>query len=157
MHQGDGKLWLGVQDLPINDLVIDASDIDPQRTPDTLMLHEGGLPRRFERLPATAPDAASLADALCGNYTSTDLDATAQMALVDGTLQLTVQGRHGQHLCLLTPLSADVMVLTSANPVLARMGKSILNVERKAGRVVGLRLDTLRTRNIHLARQESRA
>ncbi|QNK69248.1 serine hydrolase domain-containing protein [Variovorax sp. PAMC26660] len=157
MHQGDGKLWLGVQDLPINDLVIDASDIDPQRTPDTLVLHEGGLPRRFERLPATAPDAASLADALCGNYTSADLDATAQMALVDGTLQLTVQGRHGQHLCLLTPLSADVMVLTSANPVLARMGKSILNVERKAGRVVGLRLDTLRARNIHLARQESRA
>jgi hypothetical protein len=37
------------------------------------------------------------------------------------------------------------------------MGKSILNVERKAGRVVGLRMDTLRTRNIHLARQEQRA
>lgn len=157
MHQGDGKLWLGLQDLPVNDLVLDASDIDPQRAPDTLVLHEGGLPRRFERLAETAPDAASLADQLCGDYTSADLDATARMALVDGTLLLTVQGRHGQHVCALAPLSADVMTLTSTDPVLARMGKSVLNVERKAGRVVGLRLDTLRTRNIHLARQEPRA
>lgn len=157
MHQGDGKLWLGLQDLPVNDLVIDAGDIDPQRTPEALVLHEGGQPRRFERLPETAPDAVSLADQLCGDYTSPDLDATAQMALVDGKLLLTVQGRHGQHVCALTPLSADVMVLASADPVLAQLGKSILNVERKAGRVVGLRLDTMRSRNIHLGRQEPRA
>lgn len=157
MHQGDGKLWLGLQDLPVNDLVLDASDLDPQRAPDTLVLHEGGQPRRFERLAEAAPDAASLADALCGDYTSADLDATAHMALVDGTLLLTVHGRHGQHVCALAPLSADVMTLTSTDPVLSQMGKSILNVERKAGRVVGLRLDTLRTRNIHLARQEPRA
>ena len=157
LHQGDGKLWLGLQDIPVNDLVIEAGDIDPQRAPDALVLHEGGQPRRFERLPETAPDAASLADQLCGDYTSPDLDATAQMALVDGKLLLTVQGRHGQHVCALTPLSADVMVLASADPVLAQLGKSILNVERKAGRVVGLRLDTMRTRNIHLARQEPRA
>ncbi|MDM0007922.1 serine hydrolase domain-containing protein [Variovorax sp. J22G73] len=161
LHQGDGKLWLGLQDLPVNDLVLDAADIaargDRTGAPDTLVLHEGGLPRRFERLSENAPDAAALADALCGDYASADLDATARMALVDGTLLLTVQGRHGQHVCALTPLSADVMTLTSNDPVLARMGKSVLNVERKAGRVVGLRLDTLRTRNIHLARQESRA
>lgn len=157
MHQGDGKLWLGLQDLPVNDLVLDAGDIDPQRAPDTLVLHEGGQPRRFERLDAAVPDAASLAEQLCGDYTSADLDATGRMTLVDGTLLFTVQGRHGQHACALTPLSADVMTLVSTDPVLSQMGKSILNVERKAGRVVGLRMDTLRTRNIHFARQEQRA
>jgi CubicO group peptidase (beta-lactamase class C family) len=157
MNQGDGKLWLGLQDLPTNDLVLDTSDIDPQRAPDALVLHEGGQPRRFERLPETAPDAASLADQLCGDYTSPDLDATAHMALVDGKLLLTVQGRHGQHVCVLTPLSADVMTLASVDPVLAQLGKSILNVKRKDGRVVGLQFATTRSRNIHLARQEPRA
>ncbi|MFH0130524.1 serine hydrolase domain-containing protein [Variovorax sp. VaC1] len=157
MHQGEGKLWLGLQDLPVNDLVLDAGDIDPQRAPDTLVLHEGGQPRRFERMGETVPDVATLAEQLCGDYTSADLDATAQMALVDGRLLLTVQGRHGQHACALTPVSADVMTLTSTDPVLSQMGNSLLNVERKAGRVVGLRLDTLRTRNIHLVRQEPRA
>lgn len=157
MNQGDGKLWLGLQDLPTNDLVLDASDIDPQRAPDALVLHEGGQPRRFERLPETAPDAVSLAEQLCGDYTSPDLDATAQMVLVDGKLQLTVQGRHGQHVCVLTPLSADVMTLASVDPVLAQLGKSVLNVKRKEGRVVGLQFATTRSRNIHLARQEPRA
>ena len=157
LNQGDGKLWLGLQDLPTNDLVIDTTDIDPQRAPDAFVLHEGGQPRRFERLPETAPDAASLADALCGDYTSPDLDATARMVLVDGRLQLTVQGRHGQHACVLTPLSADVATLASVDPVLAQLGKSVLTVERQGGRVVGLRFATTRSRNIHLARQEPRA
>ena len=157
LNQGDGKLWLGLQDLPTNDLVIDTTDIDPQRAPDAFVLHEGGQPRRFERLPETAPDAASLADELCGDYTSPDLDATARMVLVDGRLQLTVQGRHGQHACVLTPLSADVATLASVHPVLAQLGKSVLNVERKGGRVVGLLFATTRSRNIHLARQEPRA
>lgn len=157
LNQGDGKLWLGLQDLPTNDLVIDTADIDPQRAPDAFVLHEGGQPRRFERLPETAPDAASLADALCGDYTSADLDATAQMVLVDGRLQLTVQGRHGQHVCVLTPLSADVATLASVDPVLAQLGKSVLTVERQGGRVVGLRFATTRSRNIHFARQEPRA
>ncbi len=57
----------------------------------------------------------------------------------------------------MTPLSADLMTLVSTDPVLSQMGKSVLNVERKEGRVVGLRLSTLRTRNIHLVRQEPRA
>ncbi|MFM9924721.1 serine hydrolase domain-containing protein [Variovorax sp. H27-G14] len=157
LHQGEGKLWLGLQDLPINDLVLDASDIDPQRAPDTLVLHEGGQPCRFERLPENVPDIAAVAAQLCGDYTSADLDATARMALVDGALLLTVQGRHGQHVCALTPISADVMTLTSTDPVLSQMGQSTLTVERKQGRVTGLRLHTLRTRNIHLARQESHA
>nr|WP_255519258.1 serine hydrolase domain-containing protein [Xylophilus sp. ASV27] len=157
MHQGEGRLWLGLQDLPVNDLVIDAGDIDPQRTPDTLVLYEGGEPRRYERLHAPAPDAAALAEKLCGDYTSADLDATAQLTLANGALLLTVHGRHGQHACVLKPLSPDVMTLTSTDPVLSQMGKSILNVERKAGRVTGLRLSTLRTRNIHLVRQEPRA
>ena len=157
MHQGGGKLWLGLQDLPVNDLVLDAGDIDPQRAPDTLVLHEGGQPRRFERMGEAVPDAASLAAQLCGDYTSADLDATAQVALADGTLLLTVQGRHGQLVCALTALSADLMTLASTDPVLAQMGASVLNVEREAGRVVGLRLSTLRTRNIYLARQEPRA
>ncbi|MNU52391.1 Penicillin-binding protein 4* [compost metagenome] len=157
LNQGDGKLWLGLQDLPTNDLVIDTADIDPQRAPDAFVLHEGGQPRRFERLPETAPDAASLADELCGDYISPDLDATARMVLVDGRLQLTVQGRHGQHACVLTPLSADVATLASVDPVLAQLGKSVLNVERKGGRVVGLLFATTRSRNIHLARQEPRA
>jgi hypothetical protein len=157
MHQGEGKLWLGLQDLPLNDLVLDAADIDPQRAPDTLVLHEGGQPRRFERIAAAAPELATLAEQLCGDYTSPDLDATAQVALAGGRLLLTVHGSHGQHVCALTPLSADVMTLVSTDPVLGQMGKSVLTVARKEGRVTGLRLSTLRTRNIQLARQEPRA
>ncbi|CAN5381265.1 hypothetical protein BH10PSE18_BH10PSE18_02570 [soil metagenome] len=161
MHQGKdqdkNKLWLGLQDLPVNDLVLDVSDLDPQRVPDVFTLREGEHPQRFERLPETAPEATSLAPELCGDYVSADLNASARMTLVDGTLLLTVQGRYGQHVCALKILSADVMVLNSTDPVLAQMGNSILNIEREAGQVTGLRLDTLRTRNIHLVRQESRA
>ncbi|MCY1379652.1 hypothetical protein D9M69_673920 [compost metagenome] len=68
-----------------------------------------------------------------------------------------MQGRHGQHACVLTPLSADVATLASVDPVLAQLGKSVLNVERKGGRVVGLLFATTRSRNIHFARQEPRA
>ena len=49
------------------------------------------------------------------------------------------------------------MVLTSTDPLLARMGRSILNVQRQGDKVVGLRMDTLRTHNVHLIREESRA
>ena len=79
------------------------------------------------------------------------------MELVDGKLLLTVRGRYGHHTVVLDILSADVMVLTSTDPLLARMGHSILNVERQGDKVVGLRMDTLRTHNIHLVREESRA
>jgi D-aminopeptidase len=157
MHHGDGKLWLGLQDLPVNDLVLQASDLDPAKTNESLTLFEGGQPRRFERLGETPPDAATLAAQLCGHYRSPDLDASARMERVDGKLVLTVRGRYGHHTVVLDILSADVMVLTSTDPLLARMGRSILNVERHADKVLGLRMDTLRTHNVHLIREESRA
>ncbi|XAH21367.1 serine hydrolase domain-containing protein [Xylophilus sp. GW821-FHT01B05] len=158
MHEDESRLWLGLQDLPTNDLEIDVSDVvDAEKAPHAFTLREGGNPRRFELLPDVPPDAASLATQLCGSYRSADLDASAQMELVDGNLLLTVQGRYGHQAAALKILSDDVMVLTSTDPVLAQLGRSILNVERNAGQVVGLRLDTLRTRRIHLVRQEASA
>lgn len=132
-------------------------DLDPQRAPERLAFREAGPTRELERLPDTPPEAASLAESLGGDYTSADLDATAQNALVDGTLRLTVQGRHGQLITVLTPLSADVMFAAHIDPVLASFGKVVLNVAREAGRVVGLRLNTARTRGLRFQRQESRA
>jgi CubicO group peptidase (beta-lactamase class C family) len=155
MHQDQGRLWLGLQDLPTNDLELDASEVAGTQPPESFTLREGGQPQHFRRLAETPPDAATLAPLLSGNYQSPDLDASVSVALTCGQLLLTVLGRYGHQVGVLQPWSEDVFVLTSTDALLAKLGSSVVNVERHAGKVTGLRLATLRTRAIHLIRQET--
>ncbi|HTD07049.1 serine hydrolase domain-containing protein [Undibacterium sp.] len=155
LRQREGALWLSTLDLAISPLEIDVSEIDPELAPDTIALREGGQLRHFTRLPDTAPSAAVLAPQLCGDYRAPDLDATASITLQGERLALSVQGKHGSNLLYLQALSDDVMAVTSADSLLSALGGGgILNIERRAGRVVGLRLDSLRTRHLHLLRAE---
>ena len=153
LRQGEGRLWLSTQDLVISPLEIDSSEIDPELAPDTIALREGGQLRYFTRLPDTATCVATLAPQLCGDYRAPDLDATANIALQGGSLTLTIQGKHGSNFLYLHALSDDVMAVASSDQLSTSLGAGgILNIERRAGRVVGLRLDSLRTRHLHLLR-----
>lgn len=155
LRQRSGSIWLPTSDLAISPLEIDVSEINSELVPDTIALSEGGQVRHFRRLPDTAPSVAALASQLCGNYRAPDLDATANIALQGDRLALTMQGKHGSNLLYLQALSDDVMSMASPDPLMSALGAGgILNVERRAGLVVGLRLDSIRIRQLHLIRAE---
>ncbi|HTD05669.1 serine hydrolase domain-containing protein [Undibacterium sp.] len=155
MRQREDGLLLSTLDIGINPIEIDMVGVSLDQAPDTLVLREGGNAQRFERLPDAPPDNAALAPVLCGDYFSADLDASAQLAQADGGLLLTVQGKYGRQVGRLQALSDKVMTLTSADPLLAALGNSIiLNIEYQEGRVAGLRLESFRTRHMHFIRKE---
>ena len=154
LRERDGCLWLGFLDLAQNAIEIDLEGVDTAQVPETLTLREGGQLQGLRRMAEAAPTPAALATELRGGYRCPDLDATAQLELRDERLLLTVQGRHGQMIVWLTPLSAEVLTITPADPLLAALGTaSLFTVERgDDGQVVGLRYDGARTRRLRFLR-----
>lgn len=155
-HVGD-RLWLGLQEISASDIALDASLIDPKSAPDVLAVTEGGQPRRFERIAGPAPEVSGFAPQVSGTFFSAAMDASATIATRNEQLVMRVQGRYGFVESVLTLVSEDVALLTSTDPVLAKLGKIVLSFDREAGRVVGLRMNTARSRNLRFVRQESNA
>lgn len=158
MRPGESGPWLGLEDLAINPVVIDLSSLQGDAALATLTLSEGGRPEVFARLPERPPSMAELAPQLIGDYRVPDLAASARIELngAGDELLLRILGEGGRHALRLTPLSTEVLAWTSTDPLLAPV-RGVLNVERAEGRVVGLRLDTVRTRHLRLMRAESAA
>ena len=155
LRQRAGGVWLGFLDLAQNAVEIDLEGVDTTQAPPTLTVREGGQSQRLQRLPATPPEPAALAAALCGLYSCPDLDASARIERRGESLLLTVQGRHGQMIARLTPLSDDVLAIAPTDPLLARLNAaSIFNIERSDGRVTGLRFDGARTRRLRFLRED---
>jgi len=167
----DGKLGLSFCGAPATPLAVDgaalvsplqerafgplellAAECEGPQAPPSLWLREGGAGERFERLPATPPSAAEAGAGLIGRYRSPDLAADAELRLEGDALLLCLFGPHGGNRMALEPLSADVFGWRVPDAVVPLAG--VLSVERQAGRVSGLRIDTPRTRHLRLVRAD---
>jgi D-aminopeptidase len=120
--------------------------------PDTILFEDGGTSYRLARL-VEGPALAQAGTALAGAYRAPDLNADAAIAFDGNRLLLRIAGEHGPNLLELTPYSADVFGWKFTGD-LAPLGGT-LHVERSGDRVTGLRLNTLRTRHMHLQRIEA--
>lgn len=118
--------------------------------PQTLQLDEAGTLHDLTRLPATPPPLAEAGRALIGRYRVTDLHAQAEIAFDGDALLLRIASEFGPNVLTLQPYSADVFGWNYTGQ-LAPLGGT-LRVERSGGRVVGLHVNTLRTRNLHFQR-----
>lgn len=117
--------------------------------PATLAFEEGGTRYQLERLPQ-APPAAEAGAPLVGRYRAPDLHADAAIGFEDDRLVLRIAGEHGPSVLHLKPYTAGLFGWTFAGD-LAPLGGA-LRVEREGEAVTGLRLDSLRTRHMHLQR-----
>ena len=118
--------------------------------PATVQLDDGGTMRTLERLPATAPALAQAGQALLGCYRAPDLDAQAQIVFDGAALLLRVASSGGPNVLRLSAYSDHVFGWQFTGELAALGGT--LHVERSGGQVIGLRLNTLRTRHMHFVR-----
>lgn len=154
LRDAAGGLRLGVEDLPIGPIEIALPEAPDAPAPATLTVKEGGHQHQFMALPDAAPAVSELAGQLVGTYHVPDLDASARMDLEGGALYLRILGSGGRHTLRLEALSSEVLTWCSADPLLSAVVRGVLNVERAGGHVVGLRLDSVRTRHLRFAREE---
>lgn len=122
---------------------------------DRLDISDSGHRESYVRLPESGPAAADLAQELVGRYRYPDFGIDLAVVLDEGSLWLDLLPTSGHSRFKLQPLSADVfaMVFTSTAFIpYPSMGS--LTVERKAGKVTGLWLNSMRTRNLRVERSD---
>ena len=132
----------------------------------SMTISDGGHRLHCERLPGSAPDglAAELAGELAGPWRSPDLEADVRV-LADGeAIMLRLQGVHGRNAYRLRPLSADVLLAEPEDPLFVAIGGGgTVNLEREregeggGGRVVALRMDSSRMRQLRFVRERGAA
>ena len=122
-------------------------------TPDQIEFTDSGHIEQFARLPETAPTALDLAADIVGSYLYADLAREVSVILEDGALYLDLRPLYGQSRLQLEPFSADVcgFKLTGSFPIPVPTTGS-LSIARDKGEVLGLWLNTSRTRNLYLER-----
>lgn len=124
--------------------------IESGAAPQTLQLEEAGTMHLLDRLPEPAPALADAGRPLVGRYRAPDLHADAHIAFDGDALLLHIASEHGPNVLTLTAYSHDVFGWAYTCQ-LAPLGGT-LHVEREGGRISGLRLNSLRTRHLHLER-----
>jgi CubicO group peptidase (beta-lactamase class C family) len=117
--------------------------------PPTLAFEDAGTPQTLERL-AAPPPLAQAGAALVGRYRAPDLCADVVIAFDGDALLARIAGEFGPSVLTLTAFSADLFGWKFVGD-LAPLGGT-LRVERAGTEVSGLRLNTLRTRHMHLQR-----
>jgi len=154
-REGDSAV-LASEDSALNPVSISLEQLQCERTPEALLISDGGHLLRCERLPDVAP--GGLGEQLVGRYRAPDLEAEAHVELDGELITLHLQGQRGRNAYRLKPLSADVFLADALDPMLAAIGGSgLINVDREAGRVTGLRLDTTRLRQLRITREKDLA
>jgi D-aminopeptidase len=114
--------------------------------PSQLEFDDGRALQSLERLPE-APPLAQAGQALVGRYRAADLAADAVVAFEGEALRLRIAGEFGPSVLDLKPYSSTLFAWTFVGE-LAPLGGT-LTIEHD-----GLRLNTLRTRHMHLQRIE---
>lgn len=122
-------------------------------SPGQLEIADSGHRETYVRLPDEAPAVAELQQALVGRYRYADFGIDLAVVFDEGHLWLDLLPASGRSRFRLQPLTADVWTMaftsTAFVPYPAMGG---LVVERKAGVVSGLWLNSSRTRNLWLER-----
>jgi D-aminopeptidase len=144
LRQAFEEMAIGPFVLPTAQLATEGS------APPQLELIEAGRSERFDLLPETPPSLAEAGAPLLGRYRSADLDAEARISFDGGQLQLQIRAAYGGNRVGLRPFSAEVFGCQELDTPQGR--SAVLRVERSAGRVTGLRLDTPRTRQLAFVR-----
>ena len=144
LRQAFEEMAIGPFVLPTAQLATEGS------APPQLELIEAGRSERFDLLPETPPSLAEAGAPLLGRYRSTDLGAEARICFDGEQLQLQIRAAYGGNRMSLQPFSAEVFGCRELDAPQGR--NAVLRVERNAGCVVGLRLDTLRTRQLAFVR-----
>lgn len=140
-------LRMEVEDLAAGPYGLSLAALRPgDPAPDELQCLEGARPHCLRRLDL---NAAALDDDLLGRYDAPELAATAHVERHAEVLRLTFQGETGRNVLRLHPLDAHVMAWTAETPFVTH---GVLNVDRQHGRVAGLRLHSLRSRDVLLRR-----
>ncbi|MYM87118.1 serine hydrolase [Rugamonas sp. FT82W] len=119
--------------------------------PPTLQISESGVEESYHLLPETGPAIGEVGRELAGRYSVPELDAEAVMYVDGAELKMEVKGHLNSTLMSFEPLAADVLgwQMTAAELPL----RGIARVQRQDGKVVALRFDTTRTRNLVFERQ----
>ncbi|MES2490053.1 MAG: serine hydrolase domain-containing protein [Pseudomonadota bacterium] len=114
---------------------------------------DSGHRERFIRLPQKVTNAQQVFKGLIGRYRYDDFDTEVAITLEDGTFYLDLLPSYGKSRFKLEAWSDEVfggsLTGTSFIPLPANV---TLAIERKAGKVTGLWLNNLRTRNLWLER-----
>ncbi len=153
---------LPCEDSALNPLSFALEELGGETAPEQLTLSDGGHLLHCSLLPRQPPASAALADALVGRYRVPDLQTEALIE-IEGTgdalqILLRLQGAHGRCAYRLRPLSSEVLQAFPADALFAGIGGAgIINIDRQAGRVAGLRLDAPRLRHLHFIREEAAA
>jgi hypothetical protein len=153
-QDGGQELTLGIEEVAVGPLRFRTSDLAERGdAPQTLRFWEGSCVGPFEQMPAQPPELARVAEGLVGRYRAADLGADAEMRFADGKLRLHIAGGFGGNDLELEAWSADVLAWSAISFPLLR---GLISLERdEAGRVQGLRLDTIRTRGLRFKRMAS--
>ena len=119
----------------------------------SLDISDSGHRERFVRLPQAVANAKQIFKDLPGRYRYDDFDTEVEITLEDGSYYLDLLPIYGKCRFKLDPWSDEVfggsLTGTSFIPLPANV---TLAIERKAGKVRGLWLNNLRTRNLWLER-----
>ncbi|QPF73464.1 beta-lactamase family protein [Roseateles sp. DAIF2] len=153
---------LPCEDSALNPLGFALEELAGATAPEMLTLSDGGHLLRCALLPERPPSSAALAPALAGRYRVPDLQTDAQVEIEGaGETQqiiLRLQGAHGRSAYRLQPLSSEVLLALPADALFAGIGGAgIINIDRQAGRITGLRLDAPRLRRLRFIREEPSA
>ncbi|WP_229491478.1 serine hydrolase [Massilia sp. HP4] len=152
LHAGDGKLRTRFEESATGPFAIDLAALPAGAgAPATLRVSEGSHAEDLELLPETPPTLAQAGRDLVGRYRAPELDAHAVLRLDGDVLRLALAGRFGSTSIQLEALGDDVFGWQMEGDLPLR---GALRVERRNGRVAGLRMDTMRTRHLLLEREE---
>ncbi len=135
---------------PIEIRAADMAAASDGGAPAVLPIAEAGNVERYRLLPATPPSTAKAGRALVGRYRCEDLNADAQIAFEHDALMLRIFAQQGTRVATLTAFSNSVFGVTATDPQAPAFWA--ITVERKASKVVGLRLSTARARRLWFER-----
>lgn len=111
----------------------------------------GGRSAVYRKIDKADGDTAAFAAAATGTYESADADATAVLAQEGERLVLRMRDPWGQVEATLIPMGEDVAATQPVDPLSVAFWA--ITLVREAGRVTGLRLNTMRTRDLAFVRR----
>lgn len=119
----------------------------------SLDISDSGHRERYVRLPQTVTNAQQLFKGLTGRYRYADFDIEVAVTLESGTFYLDLLPSYGKCRFKLEPWSDEVFAGSLTGTSFIPLPTNVtLAIERKAGKVSGLWINNLRTRNLWLER-----